>query len=399
MTHSNRKQSELPKTATSVAESLTRSFRSVVDSLPGRPQRPRHIANCLGANQNLAHRLWTAIGKTDPLEALLNMPGPNPLAQFADAAEAHGAPSDLCNSAREAVQDFEELVQAVGNDRTTFDTVLSEWVPTARTQLDTTARQSVYRGLRQIHGVSAQTYFFAAVMHPSATNEQRHDVLVTTGNVGLQRLRSTGHLVLSEEVHMLGNAATAESQYRVLTEYCCDPQPTFHTVESETSTRYFMEWDDTFGKASNRNVVLSCMLRNGFVRRRQSLAIGSITTNPEVPARRMIFDLVLHRDCLVNCLPYYQVYTKKRTGPNSPSNTLDQINIIPHDVEVQSVRDGGLHELRTPEVPFYQDMLGSQCNEYGWNLSEFRAFRVRMDYPLLDADHQFVIPLPEATGT
>lgn len=396
MTQSFYEQNELRNTAVTVAETLAGSFRQVIDALPGRPRRPRHVAQCVGTNPNFAHRLCTAIGKSDPIETLLAIPGPVPLSQFADSAQALGVAEELCTSARRAISEFESLVQAVGNDRVTFDAVLSEWVPSARAQLDATARQSVYRGLRQIRGVSAETYFFAALMHPSADDERRLDVLVLSGGLGVERLRSSGRFVLTDEVHLIKNAAKAESGYRVLPEYCSTPAPSFETVRAGDAMRYLLEWPNSFGKASSRDIVLAAMHRRGFVRSRVDDAqrMGAITTRPNVPSRRMVFDLILHRDAMPGCIPYFRAYSAKWSGLNSPNNPLDELNVIPHGADVQTVRDGGVEELTTPEIPFHGQLLNEQCRESGWNLAEFRAFRVRIEYPLLDADLQFVIPLP-----
>lgn len=400
MTRSFSELKDLREAVEGVSRALSTSFRRVIDALPGRPQRPGHIARSVGANPNLAHRLCTAIGKLDPIETLLTMPGPVPLTQFADAARAHGVAGEICESAKDAVREFESLVHAVGNDRVSFDAVLSEWVPSARAQQDATARQSVYRGLRQIRGASAETHFFVSVMHPSAEDALRLDVLVLSGDLGVERLRSSGRFVLTDEVRLVNNAAAAESGFRVLPEYCSMPAPSFETAGVGAGIRYFLEWHDSFGKASSRDIVLAGLHRKGFVRRRasESAAFGAVTTRPNLPSRQMVFDLMLHRDALSGCIPYFRAYAPKWGGMNSPNNPLDDLNIIPQDAEVQSVRDGGLDELSTPEVPFYHRMLAEQCGRLGWDLSQFRAFRVRMDYPLLDADLQFVIPLPEQGG-
>ena len=52
--------------------------------------------------------------------------------------------------------------------------------------------------------------------------------------------------------------------------------------------------------------------------------------------------------------------------------------------------------MATPEVPFHRRLLESQIASVRWDIREFRAFRVRVDYPIFDTQMMCIIPLPEA---
>lgn len=393
----NNQIEQLRTAALNVGANLSNAYQSLVAALPGRPHRPTDIAKSLGVTMNLAHRLATALKKDDPLESLLAMPGPAPLQQVIAVAETKYVDSDICQTARDAVREFDDLIRSVGDNRTTFDALISEWVPEARDQIETTARQLIYRGIRQVNGTSAAVHFQTFLLHPSETNVDRIDELVFEGYLGLERVRLNGNLALAVEGIKGGRSVVAESSETLLEEFCSAPLPTFELVKSQTRSVSILKWGHTIGRESAQDVVVGTINRNVLVHYRQSEEepYACLISGSEAPAKRFIFDTLFHKDVYKECIPFFRVYATGAEAIINPNDPLREFKRLYVASEIQSVPTGHIEELKTPEIPFYQQMIKSQCNALGWNLSDFRAFRVRLDYPIFDSQMQFVIPLPD----
>jgi hypothetical protein len=396
-TASSNQIEELRTAALDVGVDLSAAYQSLVAALPGRPSRPTDIANSLGVTMNLAYRLATALKKDDPLDSLLTMPGPAPLHQVIKIAESKDVAQDICQTARDAVHGFEELIRSVGDNRTTFDALISEWVPEARDQIETTARQLIYRGIRQVKGTSAAVHFQTCLLHPSETNVDRIDELVFEGYLGLERVRLNGNLALAVEGIKGGRSLVAESSEILLEDFCSVPLPTFEVVKSPARSISILKWGHTIGRDSAQDVVVGAINRNMLVHYRQSEEepYAALISGSEAPAKRFIFDVLFHKDVYNECIPFFHVYATGGEAFINPNDPLKEFKRLHVDCEIQSVPTGHIREIKTPEISFYQKMLKSQCDSLGWDLREFRAFRVRLDYPIFESHMQFVIPLPD----
>lgn len=390
--------SDIQSRAVVVAEMLTVAFRSLVGAIPGGPSRPMDVARALGVNKNLTHRVTTALNESEPLAALLAMPGPGPLQRMADRASELGVGARVCQEARDAARRFDDLIRSVAGDRTLFDAMVSEWVPAARSQVDAAARQSVYRGMRQILGVSAETKFNVCIFKRSETVPGRVDFLDIDGQLGVRRIQSGGRLFLTISSNLLGHSAGSPTTRSVLTEFCSAPPPTFKIVGPSSRSVYEIEWNDTLGRASARDVVIGEMRRGAFLleRPKPEEVYTGLADCMSVPARRFVSDVLFHRDVYKGAIPVFRVLTTGDKGivmANDQSHDHERIKI---DAEIQAIPEGRITEVPTPEVPFYRRLIESQTAAAGWDIRAFRAFRICFDYPIFDSQMQWLIPLPEA---
>lgn len=380
-----------------VAERLRGSFRRLLAEIPGRPQRPMDLARRIDVDKSVAHRLMTAMQKPTPMSLLLSLPGPAPLVEVAAAARRLGVDPEVCKEAIRTAEEFDGLVQKFAGDRATFDAMLCDWVDDAREQIDTAARQLIFRGMKHVHGTAAETAYTAFLLHPNAASTDRGDELALDCVLGLHRVRSSGHLSVKTTSDLRGSATVAESARMLLEEFCSKPTPVFRTHGPEKAMTCVLDWNGRLGRHHTSDVVFGEVHRRVFSYRRSSPArqYGGLGCTPWVPTRRAIVDLLFHRDVFPGLIPTFIV---SRTGihgmpdPNDPQRAFDLIRM---DCPLQVIAPGAVAGLVTPEVPFHRRLLESQTASLGWNLDEFRGFRVRIDYPIFDAQLMYVIKLPE----
>ncbi|MDX9912866.1 MAG: hypothetical protein RBS39_13665 [Phycisphaerales bacterium] len=389
--------SDVCKGATRVSDALSSAFRNLIDELNGQSSRPTDISRLLGVNKNLAHRVCTSLNKSEPLAALLAMPGPGPLKRLVDRASGHGASAKTCLEARRAIYEFDELIRSVAGDRTSFDSIISSWVPEVRSQVDTAARQSVYRGMRQLLGVFAETKFNICAFKRSETRPGRVDLLDLDGQMGVRRIQASGRLRLTIVSNNTGNSKGSPTSRTVLSEFCSSPPPNSKITGSGESATFEIEWAQKVGNASAQNIVVREFREGAYLLERPAPTEVNtgIVDCLSVPARRFFSDVLFHRDVYPGSVPTFRVFTTGMKGivpANDHSQEHEQIKI---DAEVQAIPEGRVAEMLTPEVPFYRRMLESQISSLGWRIEEFRAFRIKFDYPIFDSQLQWIFPLPE----
>ncbi len=380
-----------------VAERLEASFKELLAALPGKPERPMDVARAVQADKSVAHRLVTALGKKSPCDLLMTVPGPGPLTEIVHAARKLGVSVPICEAALDATMRFGSHVQSLAGDRLTFDAMMSEWVDDARAQIDTAARQMIYRGMKQLKGVCAETQFTAFMFHPTAGSDERLDMLNLDGIMGFQRVRARGEMCIVGHSGVANSATGAELSRTIVPEFCSVPAPTFKIGGPPDHATYRLDWNGKLGREHTSDFVVRELYRGAVTRHRTvpTRAFGSVASEPIVPSRMAIVDVLFYKDVFPTCIPMFQVLATGLRGfadPNHPPSTHEKIYI---DTELQVFGVGAVHQMQTPEVPRYRQLLESQCAQMGWDLKQFRAFRVRVEYPIVNSQMQFVIPIPE----
>src|SRR6185503_2268285 len=170
---------------------LVSALRAILASSPFAGLGPIEVARNLGVDKTFASRLMSALRARDPLTALSLLPGVVPMRQFVAAAAQHGASARAVRAAERALRAFDHELQRAFGTRTRLDAALGDSLPEARRRHEDTARQSVYRGMALIKGVSIDMECFTWIVHPSAPNSKRVDLLFLAAFVGIHRLRPT----------------------------------------------------------------------------------------------------------------------------------------------------------------------------------------------------------------
>jgi len=108
---------------------------------------------------------------------------------------------------------------------------------------------------------------------------------------------------------------------------------------------------------------------------------NSLFIEPAMPVANLLFDTILHKDAFPGSAPELYVYD---TGYNGIANVNDAERDIDRIDHMESVEFLGsnLRRFRAAELPNYGDMLLHLAARFGWDPADFRAYRVRIQYPV-----------------
>ncbi|MHC4992003.1 MAG: hypothetical protein ACYTGC_13605 [Planctomycetota bacterium] len=374
-----------------VGEGLLTSLTAVLDELTGGSTGPAELGRQLGVDKVLASRVLKALRNRDPVAVVYLVPGPEPLRRVLKAAGRRGVDARTIARADQAVTAFEELIRRDAGDRSGLDAMLSAWLPEARAEFELRRKQSAYKAMSHLRGVTANTSVATVIVHPSADGAH-HDVVWITGLLGLRRLRPGATVKFATRRFADGDGPRRPTSLdRVdvddltdvrLDAFCSDPLPEIQVVRAGEVVHYVLgrggfgprsEVDVLFAEANIAE--LQRYLPAG--ERRKSYFFAEVST----PVKVLHFDVLVHVDAYPGSDPGLVIYDTVLDGVasvNDPGRNIDRLDlaesILPLGV--------GVGRFRSADVPRYAELVGMVCDKMGWDGTALRGYRCRSDYPV-----------------
>ncbi|MFT4543306.1 MAG: DNA-binding MarR family transcriptional regulator [Planctomycetota bacterium] len=371
-----------------VGTELSSTLAAILSALPGSPHRPGQLAEELGVNRAVASKILKAISKTDALEVLHDVPGPEPLRRVVRTATDRGVPERVAQRAEAAIGEFDQLIREEAGTRPALDALISSNLPGAREQLEMASKYSVFKGLTQLKGVQADLWLGAAIVKPTAEDSEKHDLTWLTAAVAMQRLRPGGTIRFSYR-HRGAQESKEERDQDLptlgvvpLDSFCVNPPARLEARAVGDTIQYTLP-DDLLGP---REAVDMFVVDHhpAAIRRHADPDIGRQTSffvEPAIPVAKLVFDTILHVDAFPGTAPELVIYDIGYDGVadvNDRSRDMDRVQ-VQESVEILG-RD--MSRFSIEEVPTYSSMLLHLCERFGWKPEEFRGFRTTIAYPV-----------------
>ena len=108
---------------------------------------------------------------------------------------------------------------------------------------------------------------------------------------------------------------------------------------------------------------------------------SSLFAEPAFPVTQLIFDMFLHEDAFPGAEPELAIYdtgTRGIANVNDASRDIDRV----HMKEGVEPLGRGPDAFSCEEIPKYQEMLAHLAERRSWDLSQYRGYRVRIQYPV-----------------
>jgi hypothetical protein len=392
----------------SVGRELSQALKGMLEAIPSGPRGPVDLGKELGIDKVLASRLLKSVRSGDPLAMIHLAPGPEPLRRVIRGAGRCRVPTDLLARARAAVADFDQLIRQEAGDRSALQAMISAWLPEARREFELRRKQTVFRAMSQLKGSSTRTSLATVILHP-AEDPQTLDVVWLFGMLGMQRHRpgvqvkfASRRIARDREPRRpltLDRRAVEDLRGLRMDQFCTSPPPDLEVHEVGEVVRYLVG-GKKYGPSSLVDLVFAEVNLSEIDRyvpagcERKSYFFAEVTT----PARRLLFDVLVHREVYPGSIPELVVYDTVSEGVasvNDRSRDLDRLELE------ESTRSLGIGVSRfhTATVPHYSEMLKEVCRRLGWDGGAFRGYRCAIDYPIYGSQVTMVFDPPVAPET
>ncbi|MGD8450505.1 MAG: hypothetical protein PVJ57_01690 [Phycisphaerae bacterium] len=353
--------------------------------------RPSQLDHATRVGKDVAYRVLKAVRSEDPIAVVHLLPGPTPLRRLLRAATDQAVSPPVVAEANQAVDALEEFIAAEAGDRGTLDLIISGWLPQARHKGELLAKQTVFRGMSQIKGLSGDVLFEAAFACPSADGTQINTAWVR-GVKGFRRWRRGVELHLSSRrvsapvngpvsSSLDGRPITGVSDW-ILPQFSSVAAADLEVARTTTADLYTLR-SDTLGMRSAEDIVFAEVMRHSLPRYEEPgvMRRSGLFSEVVLPARLLVFDVLLHAEAFPEAQPQLRVYDTGLHGVADCNDATRDRDILPLNESI-SAAGKGVDGLRVPEVPQYVDIMRHVLDCVGWDAQAFRAFRCRIEYPL-----------------
>jgi alkylated DNA repair dioxygenase AlkB len=381
-----------------VGQELYDALSALTEQIPAKSRSPRELARTLNVHRTLAGRLLNAIRTDDPLAAISRMPRSEGLRMIIRAARSTVS-EDAIDRAEAALGAFEQVVHTELGGWDGFDAAITEWLPDARQRFELANKQLAFKGMANLMGVRADVQLDTAIYYPEATG-RRCDIALIEGLVNLRRLRPSARVSIAAHTpsprapqpleYLLEDEPQdqAGGHYPLLRSFCSSPCPTLEAIQTGDMTNYVLAGNE-IGANSAVDVFAANVVRGGR-------PLYRVASDPPVrphwsagvnlPAKTLLMNILLHEDVWPGVDPQllvYDMHVRGLASPGDPSREFDRIDTVE---SIQPLGKGA-SRFRASEVGRHVEIVQHVCDKLGWNSDRLRGYRVRVQYPLLNAQY------------
>lgn len=390
-----------------VAGRLRTAVGDVAESAVGGGLRPAKLVTRLDLDKSLASRIVRALRTSTSLEFAHFVPSPTGLGMFLDAAEAAGAKSDLCERARNSVEDFQAILDEFPGGRSDVEALISDSVTEVRQRNERTAKQAVYRAMSQLLGFHCETVTSALVLRPSddgltvdglevslrqGIRRLRRKVPVTVFSINVSTRRSAG----PPRIEPLRSDLDPTDPGSYLLHDFCDPTPPSVEIFRSDTHSVFALSDADASIHSPVTVASGLLIRDGWTPfRTEAVHEEGRHYLLHYPCKLLVRDLYIRDDLYVGGQPEVRIEFPTPAGaPESRREDLpERLNTLDLHAPVESL-GVGMRRSAVSRVPEHAEMLARAFDSAGWDPTRFRGFRTTIAYPVPMVTTGWHIPLP-----
>lgn len=389
----------------STVHGLRRALLELYRAVGADSTRPQDVSRQYKLNKNLTWKVSKIIGTDDAFEAVRLIPGTGGLDILLQAMERAGAPKQSIGRVREAMSEFESMIETHMGDRSHLELVLdSMGVGRPMEQ----SRKNSFRGNSGIWGVQGATRFTAHFVAPNAERAGMLDLGLIGGITRMQRLRSidrwplfqlrnynddgTSFNLLDRCIAIEPYESSNERKPYLMRSFCSADMPEMHTRQTGDTTVYEIG-DGPIGRLGE----FSCCFgfaELGAVSRYADASnkVGEFVSSISLPVELLHFDLFIHRDIS----EAMQVETLMM---GSLGGAIDGVGALPlpmperfHDLGINAMID-------TPMIERYGDAVDLVFDRMGHDRSDFVCKRLTVEYPPFSSRVIVRYQLPEVPSS
>lgn len=364
------------------------------------------IVRQLGLDRKLGWQLFRIATASDPMLAGAHLFTPASMQRLLLAAERVGIERDIRDRLLAAFEECELLVKRHAVDRASFALMAASTADSVRADIITVAdRRAVFKGQSRILGVTALSTFKTFFFHPGDSSSELGDVVSLRGIHELVPTRpqmrwpiswaraskSNSDAPVDDDIFRPLPGCQTTVGLSIAEQFCSHPLPAIeHNTEPDGSIRSDLLLEGV-GRTHSTTVVIGYYAK-GSLPIQKNTENSSIIVNLDVrvPCERCYLDVFVHRD-----LPWPNLFHPKVFGDHfSPNASIfgRTRDLLPFHCDITRGSAVRVAEVQPP-VQDYQQLVKWTCSNIGWDISEFQATRVIIEYPIMPSTLQLEMPL------
>ena len=374
-----------------------RALAELVASVAADASYPQELSRKLSIDKSLSWKVSRVIRADDLLSAVPHIPGRAGLRIVLQSAERAGAPAGYLAALQTAEAKLDEFIDAHCGDRETFATMGGSASHGTIVETAESHRKLAFRGQSATLGVRARTQISVQFVAPSQEDPTQVDLASIGGLVDFRRLRpdvTGGVCVIANYIGDNEDARTSlspeplDGRYPptaapLLGEFGTSPVPQLCLQRVSQSSVRLELTEGEVGNTAAATCVGGWLYRLTASRSRTDVdEFGEHLAFWSTPTEAAVHDVYMHKSMNAS-EPTGTVYS------NLPQSKPFEFGkrasgILPLGEVLREITDSGPKYV-IPEFPRYSEMVEYTCRKVGWNLADFRVFRMRVEYPPVPA--------------
>jgi len=377
-------------------EHLVSASAALISQLDQRPQKPADVVRSLKLDKKLGWQVYRIATATDPMHAGAYLLSPVSVQKLLDAADVAGVGAEVCKRLSDAFEECEVLIRRHASDRASFALMATSAADSVESEIISIAdRRAAYRAQSRILGMTSVSSFKAFIFHPGDPKNEFGDAVSLRGTSQLVPLRpqlrwpitSAGLISSDHEELDHGNqllplpGCKARAGISIIEPFCSQPLPKIeHHTEEDGSYRSDLVLQG-IGRTHATTVVLGYHAPNTLQRVADHSNNMILANFPiRVPCEYCYLDVLVHQD-----LQWPNQFEPEIFGdsfePGAP--IFDRThNLLPFHGDIKRGPASRITAVQPP-IENYQKLLDWTCSGVGWNLADFHATRVIIQYPVM----------------
>ncbi len=396
---------QLESEVRAIGAQLSHTFRAIVDANDGLESGPQKLSEALGLDKVLVSRILKALRKEEVIDQLHHMPGPAPLRRFLKASKRKFtlAP-EVSRDAETAIEDFEALLNDRIGDRSALTSLLTAWSLEVRAEFELRRKQAAWRAMSELFGSTADLTVSTVLLTPAEVPD-RLDVTWVLSFCGLRRLRpgvdvtvTTRRTVQESSLRRpedLDGNVLGDTVGDRLDQFCSGPAVSMNVNSFGELRQYTLE-GDAYGPntavdllfAEVNRAEMSSHVAPGSGRR------GWVCTDASIPARALVFDILVHEDLYPGEDPELILFnpcTGEGLDLNDPASERHRIDLLETIQRIEPTEE----HLKVAGFPTYPGAIAHVLDKLACDAKALRVYRVAIDYPLFGMQVAVAFKAPE----
>lgn len=367
-----------------VGSGLRLTMGPVFAEIPDCSMRPTDIARLLDVSRVMVGRVLSSIGKEDPIETLMSIPGPETLRLIVRASKASGLPVQYVEPAHEAIDQFDRLIREQYGTRGAMNAALSADQEDGRERFEQSSRYQAFKGMSQILGVQSKVWLTCMMMTPSSESGGAVDVTTIHGTTGLRRLRSDTppvHFIYGKPANTSGSRQSPERMELDLTPFFANTSAPLEVREADGQIINTFD-PDVIGKDAVYDMFAGVRVPSGSNRyAAPGRKYRGTIVLPDVPVTMLVSDIILHKDLFKGITPELFVHNTMGKGGADIEDPTRAMDLIETSDSIEDL-GVGIENIGVPDFPKYTQMIEYLCSLTRHSREDFRVHRLMIQYPV-----------------
>lgn len=389
--HMNPKTSEFFAEAERVIAPLKLALRELVGEGAATPRRPVRLR----LNPTLRSRITRGI-ETDHLPStLFHLPGPSGLRRALQASRKSGTDPELIKRCQQRIDAYEEFLRVENINRDALQAMVGDLAPEAKATVVRTNGQAVHKAMANLIGYSAETMLATLMVLPSDT-PGRCNLAQVGGFADLQQLRAGAWFMTSGYGKTSGTAPaprtfdgepiTGDRTSTLLEPFCSKPLPRFQSRQLPRRRVYQLVESDVGWRSASTfffgEVVPDALADPPESAEQSQTPRTMLSSIIATPAKRLHFDVLLHRDVWRDVRVFLDTFRIVPHGPVDEASVEDrQYERIDLGVQLRQF-EVSASAFGASRVPRYNEMILDALRRLNVHADALRAYRCEVIYPL-----------------